>query len=151
MALIECPECGKEVSELANSCPNCAFPFKEYRKGLSCPECSQKISDQAEICPSCGFPIKPKRIVPKAPKVIPPSPGLWGAMTGNIKSKIVCPYCNALGCVGLKKVERKSGLHGGKATVGLFTGGLSLLATGLSRKMPSLEYKCYSCGAKWIG
>ena len=27
MALIKCPECGKEISSLAETCPNCAFPF----------------------------------------------------------------------------------------------------------------------------
>jgi len=28
MALIKCPECGKEVSENAASCPNCGRPIK---------------------------------------------------------------------------------------------------------------------------
>ena len=26
MALIKCPECGKEVSDKAAACPNCGFP-----------------------------------------------------------------------------------------------------------------------------
>lgn len=29
MALIKCPECGKEVSDQADSCPNCGFPIKK--------------------------------------------------------------------------------------------------------------------------
>ena len=28
MALINCPECGKEVSDKATSCPKCAFPIR---------------------------------------------------------------------------------------------------------------------------
>ena len=28
MALIECPECGKEISEQAVSCPQCAYPIQ---------------------------------------------------------------------------------------------------------------------------
>ena len=28
MALIKCPECGKEVSDRAVSCPNCAYPIE---------------------------------------------------------------------------------------------------------------------------
>jgi len=28
MALIKCPECGHEVSTLADSCPNCGYPLK---------------------------------------------------------------------------------------------------------------------------
>ncbi len=29
MALINCPECGTEVSDKAKSCPKCAYPIKE--------------------------------------------------------------------------------------------------------------------------
>lgn len=29
MALIRCPECGKEISDKAASCPNCGYPIKE--------------------------------------------------------------------------------------------------------------------------
>ncbi len=33
MALIKCPECGKEnVSDSAEACPNCGFGVKEYFK-----------------------------------------------------------------------------------------------------------------------
>lgn len=28
MALIDCPECGRNVSTMANSCPNCGYPIK---------------------------------------------------------------------------------------------------------------------------
>lgn len=28
MAMINCPECGKEISDKAESCPNCGFPLK---------------------------------------------------------------------------------------------------------------------------
>lgn len=27
MALVDCPECGKQVSTLAASCPHCGFPL----------------------------------------------------------------------------------------------------------------------------
>ena len=27
MAIIKCPECGKEISDKATSCPNCGFPL----------------------------------------------------------------------------------------------------------------------------
>ncbi len=33
MALIKCPECGREnVSDSAEMCPNCGFNIKEYYK-----------------------------------------------------------------------------------------------------------------------
>lgn len=30
MALIRCPECGREVSSKASLCPNCGYPISEY-------------------------------------------------------------------------------------------------------------------------
>ena len=30
MALIKCPECGKEISDKAEMCINCGFPLKQY-------------------------------------------------------------------------------------------------------------------------
>lgn len=32
MALIICPECGKEISSLAISCPYCGYPVRDYSK-----------------------------------------------------------------------------------------------------------------------
>lgn len=31
MALIECPECKKEVSNQASNCPNCGYPLSEMK------------------------------------------------------------------------------------------------------------------------
>ena len=33
MALIKCPECGKDVSELATVCPNCGNPMGKFSQG----------------------------------------------------------------------------------------------------------------------
>lgn len=30
MALVKCPECGKKVSDSANSCPNCGYGIKDH-------------------------------------------------------------------------------------------------------------------------
>ena len=32
MALIKCPECGKEISDQATSCPNCGYPISNEKK-----------------------------------------------------------------------------------------------------------------------
>ena len=32
MALIKCPECGREISSFAKACPNCGFPIEEYQE-----------------------------------------------------------------------------------------------------------------------
>ena len=33
MALIKCPECGKDVSDKAKACPKCGYPIAEYVNG----------------------------------------------------------------------------------------------------------------------
>ncbi len=47
MALINCPECNKQISDKANSCPDCGFPLHvskeiEYEEFLCCPKCDSK-------------------------------------------------------------------------------------------------------------
>lgn len=48
MALIKCPECGKEISDMANFCPNCGFPVSERTKSDSTKTTSKRV------CPKCN-------------------------------------------------------------------------------------------------
>lgn len=59
MALITCPECYKEISDKAETCPSCGYPIKgETNALIICPECHKKISKTSETCPKCGSSIK---------------------------------------------------------------------------------------------
>ena len=48
MALINCPECGKEISDKAISCPNCGMPINQptprpqEEEYLCCPKCNSR-------------------------------------------------------------------------------------------------------------
>ncbi len=68
---------------------------------------------------------------------------------GAPNAQIVCPHCTVRGRVHTKQVKMKKGLSGGKAVAGLMTGGLSLLATGLSRKQNVTEAWCGNCQSQW--
>ena len=37
MALINCPECGKEVSDQSNNCPNCGYPISNNQFSVQQP------------------------------------------------------------------------------------------------------------------
>jgi hypothetical protein len=63
--------------------------------------------------------------------------------------QIVCPHCQVKGNVSTRQVKQKVGVSGAKATGALLTGGLSLLATGLSRKQQVTEARCSNCGSVW--
>lgn len=67
MALIKCPECGKEISDKSLSCPNCGCPASEFLKQNEvvktknenenvklCFKCGRYIQKSATICPYCG-------------------------------------------------------------------------------------------------
>lgn len=68
---------------------------------------------------------------------------------GPINDKLNCPHCGGKGGVCSKQVKRKDGLSGGKIMGGLLTGGVSLLATGLSRKHSVTELWCSNCKSVW--
>ncbi len=59
--------------------------------------------------------------------------GYRGTPDGELNRAMVCPHCQTRGSVYTKAVTQKKGVSGGKATAALLTGGVSLLATGLSR------------------
>ena len=63
--------------------------------------------------------------------------------------KIVCPQCQERGFVTTAKVTEKAGIHGGKATAAILTGGVSMLATGLSNELGKTQATCSNCGSTW--
>jgi hypothetical protein len=63
--------------------------------------------------------------------------------------ELVCPHCNVKGKVFTQSVKRKKGISGAKATGAVFTCGLSMLATGLSRKEEMTKAACKNCGSVW--
>ena len=59
MALIECHECGIEVSNLAHSCPGCGAPIGDDARQLDttkseqCGLCRTPVDPDASVCPNC--------------------------------------------------------------------------------------------------
>lgn len=62
MAIIVCPECGKEVSDKAKKCIYCGKMFADetVKEEIRCSECGVMLSETDEICPSCGCPVEKK-------------------------------------------------------------------------------------------
>lgn len=50
MAMINCPECGREVSDKAASCPNCGAVVKKK----FCQHCGAAIDNDCVVCTKCG-------------------------------------------------------------------------------------------------
>jgi hypothetical protein len=68
---------------------------------------------------------------------------------GDTKPAMVCPHCQTKGHVRTKRIAQKKGISGGKATGAILTGGISLLATGLSRTELATQAHCDNCESTW--
>lgn len=62
----------------------------------------------------------------------------------------ICPHCQVKGRITSRRVKQKKGISGGKATGAVLTGGVSLFATGLSRKERGTEMWCHNCNTRWV-
>ena len=69
---------------------------------------------------------------------------------GPVNRAMVCPHCQVKGKIRTKHVDQKKGISGGKATAALLTGGLSILATGLSRTESATQAHCDNCNNTWL-
>ena len=51
MALVNCKECGQQISDSASVCPHCGAPII---KEVFCPNCGAKMPQNLKYCPQCG-------------------------------------------------------------------------------------------------
>jgi hypothetical protein len=68
----------------------------------------------------------------------------------HASAAMICPHCRTRGTVRTMPIRRKVGISGAKATGAILTGGVSLLATGLSRKESATQAHCSQCSATWF-
>ncbi len=100
MALIKCPECGKDISDKAIQCIHCGYPLSEINNknvtktnvelsDKQCPCCKVKkqhiIKDNIkEVCSVCGY-VFNEEYVKQHEDLLP-------KQTPN---QVHCPYCNS--------------------------------------------------------
>lgn len=61
MALINCPNCNKEISDKAKVCVGCGHQFIDdlniEKRMVNCPECGEIADSMTDICSNCGYPL----------------------------------------------------------------------------------------------
>jgi hypothetical protein len=72
-----------------------------------------------------------------------------GEKFGPFNPAMACPHCQTKGMIRTKAVDKKTGISGGKATAAVLTGGVSMLATGLSRVEETTQAHCEECKNTW--
>lgn len=62
---------------------------------IQCPECKKEISDQAETCIYCGYPIKSKTVQPTSIKEEKKKDGIgfWGIVFAVIVGILIVSFC----------------------------------------------------------
>jgi hypothetical protein len=65
-------------------------------------------------------------------------------------AKLFCPHCQQFGHVTTEPTTVKRGISGGKAAAALLTGGVTMLATGLSQEAIVTKATCSNCGSTWL-
>lgn len=62
MEIIKCSECGSQITDDAQACPNCGCPSQYFQyeyitKTYKCAECGNMVDSEDEYCHNCGCPI----------------------------------------------------------------------------------------------
>ena len=69
---------------------------------VKCPECGKEVSDKARVCPNCGNPMAPEAPVPPMPPAPPAAGGSVSGsapsapQVGIDTQKLKCPYCGEM-------------------------------------------------------
>lgn len=84
MALIKCPECGENISSIAEKCVHCGCVL------TVCPDCGKTYAGETEVCSSCGFNFK-KSNERKTGKAFKGILDYWGAINpgDRLLSKLI--------------------------------------------------------------
>jgi hypothetical protein len=124
-----------------------------------CPFCAEDIQDAAIVCKHCGRDLPSKEgesqqedaFLESLGRSFNPSQSQLRTQMrwGRISPTVVCSHCHTKGEVRTLRVTRKKGIGGGKTTAAILTGGISLFATGLSRKEALTQAHCGKCGSTW--
>ena len=91
MALITCPECGKQVSDRAATCPQCGCPLQSAAPTGPVPPPMPGGYQPTNAMPSNAMPSNPQ---PSNPQPFPPKPQAAGNQEMSA-SKMACPHCGA--------------------------------------------------------
>ena len=65
MALIKCPHCGSQISELAMKCPKCGNKIESTRKKRFCIKCGAELNENEKKCHNCGYQVEAEPTISK--------------------------------------------------------------------------------------
>ncbi len=152
MALIKCPECGKEISDKAKACIHCGFPLESPKEPVA-PPVKQKKFIASYVCNECYYMADFEGQSGNSEKHCPMCGSVMELMeyaqlnenTGLVEKRITpknvatpnipkCPTCQS---TNISKISKRS--KAGDALV------FGLFALGKISK----QWHCNNCGSEW--
>ena len=67
MAMIQCPKCGKDISDKSEKCVHCGAKFVPDER--ICEECGEVLKKTDKVCSKCGCPVSSKNDKPQQVEV----------------------------------------------------------------------------------
>ena len=144
MALINCPECSREISDKADACPHCGYPVAKNTtpylpETVQCLDCRKDVPFNDQVCPHCGLFNSQKYALLQALEPQEPEPIKLEDTT------IRCPKCGARNAYHADK----QGFGVGKFVAGaLLVGPLTGLLAGKVNNS-KVVITCLKCNHKW--
>lgn len=141
--LINCPECGKEISNKAESCPNCGFPINNNICIVNGQKCDLsfllddkysfvfKVRDMVQLS-HCSF----GEVRPVVEKIINTKeiPPILNIEHQQVKDNVPhCPHCHSTNIKNLSMLNR----------------GASIAMWGVFSKKINKSFECLDCKYTW--
>ena len=112
MAMINCPECGKEISEKASQCPNCGCPSSEWTKSevkeedkskYVCGFCHKQNEPGRDFCMYCGAILGKSYESKPAEEEKKKFEGVYRSTLFHGLQEVYCPRCGSENCQHYKE------------------------------------------------
>lgn len=151
MALIKCPECGREISDKASFCPGCGCPASEFVKSSVFMDTQSELDRLADEIfaemPTARLKSKQKLMkvagisLKEADEMIEERYGRYklGKKAGNFPDTKFCPYC---GSENIESFEKPGVSVTSKVK---FLGESYMTTSSPNRRM----MRCLMCGRDW--
>ena len=113
MALINCPECGKSISDKSEICVGCGFPIKEYladkeaerikNEKVPCPYCGEPTYKDDDYCDECGMRLieYERATISKVEEKVFTGVYRYDFLKGKLE--VYCPRCRSENCSHYKE------------------------------------------------
>ena len=136
--MAKCLQCDGEIKEGAAFCSSCGAKAGRETETAFCWSCGTELDDGVAFCSSCGA---------KAGDV----PATVQASATPVQTgRANCQYCNGVGTVVVQQMKRKKGVSPGKIAGAVVTGGISLVGTGVAKKVWMNQLTCTAWQMRWF-